>query len=301
MIIVRLEGGLGNQMFQYALGKAVAKKHNTSLRLDTTFLLDRTLKNTVFRNYDLDILNLEVKIAQQEDIEQVLTAVPEYSLSEKIKFRFLKSTIPYFRKNEFYEKQFYAFDPNVFNTQKNVYFYGYWQNQHYFNHIKDELQKDFSFRNPLSENENTLLSEINSENAVAINVRRTDYISDQETNEFMGVITGSYYPEAIKIVKQKISKPRFYIFSDDIEWCREHFKDLENHVIVDHSYKGHKFSSYLRLMSSCKHFIIPNSTFAWWAVWINQNNNKVIVQPKNWVNDKSKDTSGLIFKGSFLI
>ncbi len=299
MIIVRLEGGLGNQMFQYAFGKSVAAHHNTLFKLDTGLLLDRTLQNTIFRDYDLSIYNLNVEIAKKNDIAEVLTNIPEYNIIEKLQFKFLNKQIPYFRKNEFYEKEFYSYDSTVFKSQTKAYFYGFWQNQNYFAKIENELRKDFSFTTTLNEQASKLIAAIKSENSVAINVRRTDYINDQKTNEFMGVISENYYSDAIKLIRQKTVKPKFYIFSDDIEWCREKFADLENHFIVDHSFAGEKFSSYLQLMSSCKNFIIPNSTFAWWAAWLNTSKEKVIVQPKKWVNYPAKDTSGLLFKNSF--
>lgn len=301
MIIVRLEGGLGNQMFQYAFGKAVTARHNTILKLDTGFLLDRSLKNTVFRDYDLSIYNLNIEIADRNDITRVLSSIPEYNIIERMQHKFLKEQIPYYRKSEFYEQEYYSYDPNVFKSQIDVYFFGYWQNQNYFKGIEKKLRIDFSFKNSLSEKENLLLHEIKSSNSVAINVRRTDYISDKETNEFMGVINENYYTDAIKLVRQKITNPKFYIFSDDISWCRKEFSSLENHFIVDHTYAGNKFGSYLQLMSSCKNFVIPNSTFAWWAVWLSPLKDKVVVQPKRWVNDPKKNTNGLVFKGSFQI
>jgi hypothetical protein len=102
-----------------------------------------------------------------------------------------------------------------------------------------------------------------------------------------------YISNAKKIVESKVENPHYFIFSDDVEWCKENIK-FENMTLVDHSYKGDRFSYYLQLMSNCKHFIIPNSSFAWWSAWLNTNQDKVVVAPKQWFTDSNINTNDLI-------
>lgn len=134
-----------------------------------------------------------------------------------------------------------------------------------------------------------MLYKIKSSNSVLLNVRRTDYLN----THYHGVMDKEYLEKGIEIIKSKIEKPYFFLFSDDIEWCKENLK-YEDMTIVDHSYKGDRFSYYLQLMMNCKNFIIPNSSFAWWAAWLNNDDDKVVICPKNWFTDSKIDTSDLI-------
>jgi hypothetical protein len=110
--------------------------------------------------------------------------------------------------------------------------------------------------------------------------------------DFHGVMGNDYIMRAVDIIESKIENPTYFIFSDDVEWCKENIH-LKNMKIVDHSYAGEKFNYYLQLMISCKHFIIPNSSFAWWSAWLNTNSDKIVIAPKNWFN-VDIDTSDLI-------
>ena len=134
-----------------------------------------------------------------------------------------------------------------------------------------------------------MYNKINSSNSVLINVRRTDFLN----GDFHGVMGMDYINNAVSFIESKVDNPHYFIFSDDIEWCRDNIK-LDNMAIVDHSYKGDRFGYYLQLMKSCKNFIIPNSTFAWWAAWLNENENKIVIAPKKWLNNESVNTKDLI-------
>jgi hypothetical protein len=135
----------------------------------------------------------------------------------------------------------------------------------------------------------SLLTNIRESNSVMINVRRADYLN----TDFHGVFGMDYINSAVKIVESKVENPKYFIFSDDIEWCIENI-DLPNMTIVNHSYKGPKFSHYLQLMMNCKHFIIPNSSFAWWSACLNQNTDKIVIAPKRWFNRDDINTIDLI-------
>jgi tetratricopeptide (TPR) repeat protein len=161
-------------------------------------------------------------------------------------------------------------------------------NINYANLIKNE----FKFKDKIeSSNPHTLslLTNIRESNSVMINVRRADYLN----TDFHGVFGMDYINSAVKIVESKVENPKYFIFSDDIEWCIENI-DLPNMTIVNHSYKGPKFSHYLQLMMNCKHFIIPNSSFAWWSACLNQNTDKIVIAPKRWFNRDDINTIDLI-------
>ena len=291
MITVKLMGGLGNQMFQYALAKNLAIKNKTEVIFDLTFLNHR-LPGTkyVFRNYDLGIFkNIRNQTTLLSKLSKYLrnTAYIMQTLINKIGSKIIKNYYITERKQ-------YEFDPSIMKSDKNCYLSGYWQNEKYFKDISNEIKEDFSkFSYPLSEKSAKLLKEIHKENSVCVNFRRTDYLT---INTFMGDIDANYYNNAIKLMSEKIGKPHLFIFSDDIEWCKNNFKSEFTTTFVDHSYAGKKFSDYFQLMMNCKNFIIPNSTFAWWAAWLSSDKNKVIIAPKTWIISKDYDSSDMVPK-----
>jgi hypothetical protein len=257
MIIVKLMGGMGNQMFQYAVAKSMSVKY------DIPFFMDRTYLDTVdFRNYDLDLYNIESNI-----------------LTSFVTSKFVEEGWGDFKfKSEIY---------NIFDQldkDENIYLIGYFQNIGYTDPIYDILKKEFTLKNPISNEKSLeLFKEIKNCNSVMINVRRTDFVN----NSFHGTMDVDYYNRAINIINENVENPKFFIFSDDIDWCKDNLKNINNSFIVDHSYKGDRFGEYLELMKNCKHYIIPNSSFAWWSAYLNDNKDKIVITPKNWfVNEK---------------
>jgi len=176
------------------------------------------------------------------------------------------------------------------NIDKNVLLLGQWQSYLYFDEV--ELRRHFNFKDNIENSDiytKHLLAKIRNSNSVMLNIRRTDYLN----NDFHGVIGLDYINKSVEIISSKVNQPEFFIFSDDIEWCSQNI-NLKNMTIVDHKYKGYKFSYYLQLMSNCKHFIIPNSTFAWWSAWLNTNTDKIVISPKRWFNREDINTNDLI-------
>lgn len=272
MIIVTLMGGMGNQMFQYSLAKSLSIKNNIPFKIDLSFLKNRNMgSDFVYRDYDLDIFNISPDFdINKSDVEGLINLKePTYHYCEEIM--------------DFVQQ----------HSNENIRIEGYWQTPKYFRGIEDEIRKDFLFIEPIEKNKDTniisMLDDILSSNSIMINVRRTDYLN---TN-FHGVMGNDYITNACKLIESKVDNPKYFIFSDDIDWCIDNIK-LDNMVIVDHTYKGNKFGTYLQLMKSCKNFIIPNSSFAWWAAWLNEDYNKIVIAPKMWFTDSNIDTSDLI-------
>lgn len=284
MIIVKLWGGMGNQMFQYAFGRCLAFKHATELKLDVSFFDNQKAgKNGhVFRNYDLDIYNIYAKPATENEI---------FSLSRWGKNELLNKGV---NKILGYKKSFIAephfhFSAAVYNSPDNVYLSGYWQTEKYFAEIASLIRTDFTFKDEMNDKAKQLLNSIANTNSVCVNVRRGDFV----TNNFHGSYGSDYFTKADAIIKENLSDRTYFVFSDEPDWCEQNLKFDGETVFVSHEFAGIKFQDYLRLMSSCNHFIIPNSSFAWWAVWFNMNKNKIVVAPKLWFNDPTLNTSDL--------
>ena len=148
---------------------------------------------------------------------------------------------------------------------------------------------ELKFKNPLTENQSKLSEKIKITNSVCVNFRRTDFVTIPSAIQTHGVPPLEYYHKALELVKKNIGEEiEIFVFSDDIDWCKAHFKvDEPIHFVSHELYKGDRFSAYLQLMTLCKHFIIPNSTFGWWAAWLADNNDKLVVTPEQWFIDKN--------------
>ncbi|WP_176113008.1 alpha-1,2-fucosyltransferase [Sediminibacterium ginsengisoli] len=192
-------------------------------------------------------------------------------------------------------EKFYHFDADVLNARGEIYIAGLWQSYRYFESIEQKIRTAFQFRLPLSAKASELHKRIKATNAVCVNVRRTDYVNIASTANTMGTIPVDYYKKALDIIAAKYDKPEIFIFSDDIAWCKEHLNIFKYpHFFVDHTYAGEQFSDYMQLMTACNHFIIPNSSFAWWAAWLNTSGDKIVIAPKKWMADTSVNTTDLI-------
>lgn len=271
MIIVKLMGGMGNQMFQYALGRNLSLKYNVPLKIDLSFLNRRDFgPNFTYRNYDLDIFNI----------------FEDFDLSNVGKILTIKE--PHFH---YYENILNLVD-NLLKQGNSVLLDGYWQSPFYFKEYESQIKKDFEFKDNVINSEKhivEMLNKITSCDSVLVNIRRTDYLN----NNFHGVMGIDYINQAKNIIESIVKTPHYFIFSDDIDWCKENIH-INNMTIVDHTYKGNKFNYYLQLMKNCKYCIIPNSSFAWWSSWMNTFEEKIIITPKQWFNDKNINTNDLI-------
>ena len=159
----------------------------------------------------------------------------------------------------------------------NVYLDGYWQSWKYFNNYSDIIKKDFTIKlKYLNTIDRNLLTQIENSNSVALHVRRGDYVNNKDVNKFLGICDKSYYESAIEFIKNKVVDPRFYIFSDDPDWCLKEFGNEFFIISGNHDWQD------LWLMSKCKNQIIANSSFSWWAAWLNNNMEKIVVAPKKW-------------------
>jgi len=280
MVIAKLQGGLGNQMFQYAAGLSLARKRQTNLKLDISFLLDRAPKeNFVLRDFDLEVFDVPESVATPEEVRSFtrLTEPGTRSLLERLEDKMIRRS--YFREENG------PFDCRVLDLSRRTYLDGYFQNEKYFEDIGAIIRQCFKFPEhqwELTPEGAALMDAITSSNSVCLNVRRGDYVTNPASHYWHGVCEKDYFLKAMTCLAEKVESPHYYVFSDDPAWCRESFSGMPNLTVVGHEHKGPRFVQYLWMMSQCKHFIIPNSSFAWWAAWLAKNPEKLILRPSVW-------------------
>jgi len=268
MITTKLAGGLGNQMFQYAIGRHLALRNKTQLLLDISQLNNKD-PNITFRTYELNIFNISAKIIPKEKI--ILPKIIKEILFRLLKRRYIK------QKGNSFNKEVLA------NYNKNICLEGYWQCENYFKDIEDIIKQDFKIKIEPSEQNKVMLKKIKSTNSICIHIRRGDYVADPKTKAHHGVCSLGYYYNSIKEIKKKVKSPVFYVFSDDINWARENIKIKDKTIFVNINSTDKAYED-LRLMSNCKHFIIANSSFSWWGAWLSNNPNKIVCAPYKWFN-----------------
>lgn len=281
--IVKFNGGLGNQMFQYAFGLALSSKFNIPIAYDFSYFEDvKSNINVATRVFELGVFNLECKQATADELAKIVK--PE--CKSKLK-RFLVKKFPEkFGINYINEKNSFVFDKKLLDNRYFAY-EGYFQNENYFKHLRTELIKSFSLKEELDEKNQQILSQIQNENSVSLHVRRGDYVSLDYVNKIHGVCSLDYYRAAIGYIAKAVSKPHFYLFSDDIDWVIENLKIDYPYTIVDFNQGRGWFD--LNLMKNCKHNIIANSSFSWWGAWLNEYCDKIVIAPKKWMNKKQKE------------
>jgi hypothetical protein len=266
MIIVRLRGGLGNQLFQYAAAKALAEHHDTELKLDLY-----TYTRHKYRKFELSKFNIDAAEATRSEVHRFTGSNPLT--------RYVNKRENYFRCPEVFAQPHYHFYTDFFSLPGDLYLSGYWQSEKYFFPFSDLIRSQITPKAPLDAHNVSLQNKMMSENSVAVHVRRGDYTA-ADYSSFFGLLPREYYDSAFAKMRENISNPVFYIFSDDPAWCRENFVGI-NVSVVDHNRGDDAFKDMV-LMGSCKNNIIANSTFSWWGAWLNSNPQKKVIAPQTW-------------------
>ncbi len=266
MIIIQLLGGLGNQMFQYAAAKALSLEKKQQLVIDTT----------AFDTYKL----------HQFGLNTFATKLKFYNFISKSRAKLNK----FFGNFTAYKEKQFNYNADFFDQKTTtIYLEGYFQSELYFKKYENEIRADFEITAPLKEKTIALIHKMKHENAVSIHIRRGDYLQ----HDIHNTDKTEYYALATQYIETKISNPIYYLFSDDMSWVKDNFKtNFETHY-VDFNDAATNYED-LKLMSSCKHNIIANSSFSWWSAWLNANPNKIVIAPQKWFNDKSRDYSNVL-------
>ena len=241
-LYVYLQGGLGNQMFQYAAGVSALKEYSqfTNLKLDTSSYHGQEVKvvkdGLTGRSYDLDVFN--ISYSEVEEAPEGATMLQ-----------------------------------------------GWFQNIKEFENVSDKIKKEFTFNVNFSEETKKIENKISLEdNPIAIHVRRGDYIYNPTANIHHGVLDKAYYDKGIGIMNSKYSNPHYFVFSEDVDWCKDNI-NASNITIVGDECNDYKDTGHLYLMTKCKSHIIANSSFSWWGAWLG--NTELAIGPKQWKTDET--------------
>jgi hypothetical protein len=269
MIILRLRGGLGNQLFQFAAAKALALHHKTVLKLDLYYY-----KKHPYRKFELDRFNIPIELASQDEIHAFTGSNPVA--------RYINKRENYLRCPKVFAQPHYHFYNDWFQLPSDLYLSGYFQSEKFFTPLISELSNWYSPAQPLDQKNESLKSIMQSTQSVSVHVRRGDYTATQ-FNTFFGTVPEDYYQRAIEKIRDNVKEPHFFVFSDDVQWCRTNLALGENTVFVDYNRGADSYKDLL-MMSYCKHNVIANSSFSWWGAWLNSNTDKTVVAPRRWFN-----------------
>ncbi len=289
MIITKLCGGIGNQMFQYAAARRLSCIHNVPLKLDLNWFDSHSLE--LDRSYKLHVFNIHEDFASLKDINKLkeFTDDSKLTLKSRITARFL----PHYKQTHIREKHFH-FDPEILKLHQNIYLDGYWQSEKYFIDIENIIRQEFTIMTaPFSKTVIELADTVAACESVSIHIRRGDYVSHPVASKILGTSPLEYYHYSIEKLASFLNSPHFFVFSDDPGWARDNLKLTLPMMIVSNS-KAQKDYEDLYLISQCKHHILANSSFSWWGAWLCQNQNKTVISPANWFRDTTIDTSTLI-------
>jgi len=288
MIILKLQGGMGNQMFQYAFARSLQEK----IKQNRIMLDISDFKYDILRNYSLKHFTLNDTVIIDDTGRYNKFYDQRVNPILKIGTKFC----PNFQYMIFSIFSIYLWDYakykeiKIIRQSKNIMLHGLWQSGAYFDEISSIIADEFSVRGEALYENQLLIDSIKNCNAVCVHVRRGDFLS---TANKLSNCTNQYYEEAMKYIDTHVVYPIYFIFSDDIADVMKHFSFGQRQVFFVE--KNNPDYEELRLMYNCKHFIIANSTFSWWASYLAKNSNKIIVAPETWYND-GRDTTYLMRK-----
>lgn len=273
MIIVKLQGGLGNQMFQYALGRNLSLIHNVPFKIDSSYLRKPNQSRRTFLLDGFNIAATEATVAEIAQYRSTFQKVLDWLRPEPKRKKVLEHSPD--------------FDPSLLK-RSDGYFDGHWHNKKYFQANEQTIRKDFTLKNPFGASARETSEKIKSEhNATSLHIRRGDYVTISKIAAVHGTLPLSYYETACEIILDKNPDAHFFISSDDIAWSKANFpKNLPATFISSPEISE---CEELTLMSMCKHNIIANSTFSWWGAWLNTNSDKIVIAPKDWYHDPNRN------------
>lgn len=255
MIVAKLVGGLGNQMFQYAVARNLAKLHDTNLKLDIS-----EFEKYKLHNYSLQHFNVIKDLATPDDLSR-LTIVKE--------------------KHFHFDGEFRLIDDDVLLT-------GYWQCEKYFTDISDTILSDFSVKTEITGRDLEVSKYIADTNSVSLHIRRSDYVPNSYKDQIFDSLGLDYYQRALDDLSEKEKDLVLFVFSDDPEWVKRNVNFQSPIEYVDHNDAETNYQD-LRLMSLCRHNIIANSSFSWWGAWLNDFPDKLVYAPTEWFNSNVRN------------
>lgn len=278
MIIIYLQGGLGNQMFQFAFASILAKKNNQSVFLDKSFFDCKGNKlGFTPRKFELDVFDVKYLEVTNNEILSFFKLSFFTKLKKKLGFNYAKS----------YQEPTYNFQEQALLLKAPVHIRGYFQSYKYFFNDENVIRALFAF--PIDKTDivnNKLINTVyNLPNSVSIHIRRGDYVENLKTQQRHGNCSISYYQEAIHYLCAKFGTLNLLFFSDDINWVKSQFNEFSHSkIFIDHNKNEGSWKD-MCLMSKCNHNVIANSSFSWWGAYLNDNPNKCVIAPRNWFSN----------------
>ena len=318
MIIVRLEGGLGNQMFQYAAARRLAEKRSCILKLDLSWFETQQLRQyklgcfnicenfaapqeleTIIGNYSITEW-LSLKVSRKLGLKQSVADLDTYlEISSGIIFNnthagwwiarikhelgFYRSNLELYQQGKYVREKHHHFDPEILDSPDHVYMDGFWQSPKYFSDVEDLLRQEFTLRNQQSSLCVQIAEHTTNTYSVSLHVRRGDMVNDSKTNQLHGTCNLTYYEYAVKCIAERVRQPHFFIFSADPHWVEENL-NLNFPLTLVSCHDSLTDYEEMYLMSCCQHHVTANSTFSWWGAWLNPKANEIVVAPQKFFN-----------------
>ena len=287
-MVVRFSGGLGNQMFQYAF--LLSLQYRFPNRVIEGDLGDYEVLEH-HNGYELErIFGIKIPLCSESEKES-------HKINMSVPYRFLRKIG---LKNIGFPKRVMDLQ-HGFNEEfilallDQDFLWGYWQDEKYFKNIRNMVLKEFTF--PAIKKEEIRNYEIKkiieSGNSISVHVRRGDYLLE---TDYISLCKSNYYQKAIQEMKEKVENPQWFVFSDDIKWCRENLTLGSNVYYVEHNTGKNSFRD-MHLMSLCKHNIIANSTFSWWGAWLNVNSGKIVICPDEFYKNNEQFNKNIVCDG----
>jgi hypothetical protein len=286
MIVMRLKGGLGNQLFQYATGRAIAIQKQVSLLLD----------NSWYAQTYHDVTPRELLLSKLNTKGSFISFQPKIKRPKRIQ-RIQQMFWP-INPFIFVEQTPYRFDSRLNKSpafkQQNLYLMGYWQSYKYFESIKPILQSEISLKKPLDTHYLNYLNQIQATASAMVHIRRGDYVNLASASKIHGFIGLEYYREGMGLLLNKNPEIHFFVFSDDLEWAKQNLPHSERSTFIQSLGNSDAVIQELELMMHCQNHLIANSSLSWWAAWLSKQSNGVILCPKKWTNDLSMNWDDLL-------
>lgn len=297
MIIARLSGGLGNQMFQYAAARRLAAVHGTVLKIDTNRLRRSDPLDTP-RDYALECFAISAEMASRAESElceklRRHAVSPFFRMLHKCGLSRAAAGLRYVRQKG------PGYDSTILELPNNVCLEGFWQSEKYFLDIRALLKNEFTLRNSLAGKVVQSAETIRACTAVSLHVRRGDYLTNPHAARHHGVCDMDYYVRAIQCMREKFPAAHLFIFSDDPEWTQANLRFDLPITFVSVAEAGGDGCEIV-LMSMCRHHIIANSSFSWWGAWLGDSPEKTVIAPARWFADPLRNVAADIVPDGWL-
>ncbi len=270
VIVIRLQGGLGNQMFQYAHGRRLATATGRLLWLDLSWFDEAESLGQTPRSYQLGAFRTRSLVLPAWLARAAFSGSPSRGLVTRAVERFVHRV----------RESSGPIDPASLRGRRIVHLEGYWQGEAFFEPFAAAIGDDFRLAAPMTAHRKGILRRIGEKASVSVHVRRADYVTHPGVSAFHGTCAPEWYADAMARMEEHEPGCRFVVFSDDVPWSRANLPARADMIFVDKS-DGRDYED-LHLMAACRHHIIANSSFSWWAAWLNRSPGKRVIAPRRW-------------------